>query len=121
MDGTGIELPATAIIREWKRMSFQEAMDLARLPDRVPSSSKSEKRFMSRQPPWIPGNELPLKAVGLGHVKVSRGAFGGVVYCMASLAASRVVEEEEVGNGNDKDNKFGIHVRETHVMSTRSA
>lgn len=31
------------------------------------------------------------------------------MYCMAPLAASRVVEEEEAENDNDKDNRFGIH------------
>lgn len=112
MDGTGQELqPCSASVSSWKRMSFQEAMDLTRLPDGILSRGKAEKRFMSRQPPWIPGKELPLEAVGLGHVRVARGAFGGVVYCMAPLAASRVVEEEDVEGGNDKEKGLAIHVR----------
>ncbi|KAI5460895.1 thioesterase-like superfamily-domain-containing protein [Mariannaea sp. PMI_226] len=90
-------------------MSAQEALELIPLPDATSTNGRREKRFMSRQPAWVPGKELPMDSVGLGHIKMTRGAFGGVVYAMAPLAAARTVEEEETERGTDMGNKLGIH------------
>ncbi|KAL4723857.1 hypothetical protein ACLX1H_009502 [Fusarium chlamydosporum] len=63
--------------KEWKRLSFQEALELRRLPDE-PSAIKPVQRFISRQPAWIPGQELPWDAVGIPKPKITRGAYGAV-------------------------------------------
>ncbi|KAH7144312.1 thioesterase-like superfamily-domain-containing protein [Dactylonectria estremocensis] len=91
-------------------MSFQEAMELQKLPDVLSAGQKHEKRFMNRQPPWMPGTELPWESIGVSAVKVIRGAYGGVVYAMATLAAARVVEEEDIKSGYDeKEGRRAIH------------
>ncbi|KAK7427235.1 hypothetical protein QQZ08_006171 [Neonectria magnoliae] len=101
-----------ASAKEWKRMSFQEAMELERLPDDALGAQKPVARFMNRQPPWRPGAELPWESIGVSAAKISRGAFGGVVYAMAPLAAARVVEDEDGESGNNgKENRRAIHDR----------
>jgi hypothetical protein len=94
--------------KEWKRLSFQEALELARLPDDTSSTQQAVQRFMSRQPAWTPGQELPWDAVGIPPPKITRGAYGAVVYALSALAATRVVEEED--HGNSDENRRGIHV-----------
>lgn len=104
---------ALATAKEWKRMSFQEAMELERLPDDAPGAQKPVAKFMNRQPPWMPGAELPWESIGVSAAKITRGAFGGVVYAMAPLAAARVVEDEDGESGSHgKGNKRAIHVSE---------
>ncbi|KPM36390.1 hypothetical protein AK830_g10165 [Neonectria ditissima] len=101
--------------KEWKRMSFQEAMELERLPDDGSGAQKPVAKFMNRQPPWLPGAELPWETIGVSAAKITRGAFGGVVYAMAPLAAARVVEDEDGESGNHgKGSKRAIHVSETN-------
>ncbi|KAM5354027.1 hypothetical protein ACJ41O_000677 [Fusarium nematophilum] len=96
--------------KEWKRLSFQEALELTRLPDEKSGPQPPTKRFMSRQPAWVPGNELPWESKGLTISKVTRGAFGGVVYAQAPLAAARVVEQEDLDDGNGVNgSRRGIH------------
>ncbi|KAF5653089.1 thioesterase thiol ester dehydrase-isomerase [Fusarium sp. NRRL 25303] len=93
--------------KEWKRLSFQEALELARLPDDTSSTQQAIQRFMSRQPAWTPGQELPWDAVGIPPPKITRGAYGAVVYALSALAATRVVEEED--HGSVDENRRGIH------------
>ncbi|RKL04084.1 hypothetical protein BFJ68_g11269 [Fusarium oxysporum] len=93
--------------KEWKRLSFREALELARLPDDTSSKQQAVQRFMSRQPAWTPGQELPWDAVGIPPPKITRGAYGAVVYALSALAATRVVEEED--HGNVDENRRGIH------------
>ncbi|KAF4450336.1 hypothetical protein F53441_6619 [Fusarium austroafricanum] len=93
--------------KEWKRLSFQEALELTRLPDEDPTTQQPVRRFMSRQPAWIPGQELPWGAVGIARPKITRGAYGAVVYTQAALAATRVVEQED--DENKEKNRRGIH------------
>ncbi|KAF5007377.1 hypothetical protein FDECE_6308 [Fusarium decemcellulare] len=96
--------------KEWKRLSFQEALDLVRLPDEASGSQQPVKRFMSRQPAWEPGKELPWESLGLAPPKLTRGAYGAVVYAQSSLAAARVVEQEDREEGNGVNgNRRGIH------------
>lgn len=96
---------------EWQRLSFQEAFELIPLPDETSNVSQTKtQRFMSLQPAWAPGNELPWHTIGEKHKKLSKGAYGAVVYAQAPFAASRVVEEEDRDIGNRDRAKFGIHV-----------
>ncbi|XEV00252.1 hypothetical protein FSHL1_005539 [Fusarium sambucinum] len=92
--------------KEWERLSFQEAMELSRLTDDA-SRGQATQRFMSRQPAWTPGQELPWGAVGIPPPKITRGAYGAVVYTQASLAAARVVEQED--ESERIGNRRGIH------------
>jgi hypothetical protein len=64
---------------------------------------------MSCQPAWTPGQELPWDAVGIPPPKITRGAYGAVVYTLASLAAARVVEQED--ESEQMKTRRGIHVR----------
>lgn len=97
-----------AVPKEWERLSFQEALELHRLPDPT-SAIQATQRFMSRQPAWTPGQELPWDAAGIPKPKITRGAYGAVVYTQAALAATRVVEQED--ESENKENRRGIHVR----------
>ncbi|GAO17079.1 hypothetical protein UVI_02003510 [Ustilaginoidea virens] len=91
---------AIAAYREWPRMGFQEFMELVPIPDEGCQPGPGIKRFMSRQPAWMPGKELPWDAL-FQNIKGQRprhsglGVFGGCVYAQAALAASRAVEEED--------------------------
>lgn len=75
---------------KWPRKSFQEAMELTRLP----ASDTPTTRFMSRQPAWRTGGELAAVA-SRQMPELGLAAFGGCVYAQAPLAAARVVEEED--------------------------
>ncbi|GAB0132391.1 hypothetical protein EsDP_00000829 [Epichloe bromicola] len=91
---------AIAAYREWPRKSFAEFMELVPIPDHICKQGKDIKRFMSRQPAWLEGKELPWDVL-FQNIKGPRprhtglGVFGGCVYAQASLAAARAVEEEE--------------------------
>ncbi|KAG6036343.1 hypothetical protein E4U41_005750 [Claviceps citrina] len=91
---------AVAAYREWPRKSFAEFMELVPISYHVCKQDNGTKRFMSRQPAWTPGNELPWDVL-FQNIKGPRprhsglGVFGGCVYAQASLAAARAVEEEE--------------------------
>ncbi|KAK2605879.1 hypothetical protein QQS21_003719 [Conoideocrella luteorostrata] len=118
--GSFVEARAKAIAayREWPRMGFNEFMELVHIPEEVCKRGQEVKCFMSRQPAWIPGNELPWKVLFENLKKPPRrrhtglGVFGGCVYAQASLAAARAVEEEErqqaAASGNIKSMP-GIH------------
>ncbi|KAG5925185.1 hypothetical protein E4U61_002299 [Claviceps capensis] len=89
-----------ATYREWPRKGFAEFMELVRIPDDVYAQGKGVKRFMSRQPAWTPGGELPWDALfqnlkGKPPRHSGLGVYGGCVYAQASLAAARAIEEEE--------------------------
>lgn len=95
--------------KEWQRLSFQEAFELIPLPDEPPAS-QPPRRFMSRQPAWAPGGELPWHTLGVQHKQLSKGAYGAVVYAQAPYAAAKVIErEDDEGRRGDKA-KYGIHV-----------
>lgn len=97
----------------WKRMSFQECMELARIPSTEDDDKKqnSIQRFQSRQPAWKPGQdlvwgEIPPQPSRAG--KPGPAAYGGHVYAQAALAAARAVEAEERDKPADK--RLAIHV-----------
>ena len=99
------------------RLAFQEAMAITPLPAADDASGRSLKRFISRQPAWKPGAELPWDALfskldGPRPRHSGPGAFGGHVYAQAPLAAARAVEEEDKrseSNGSQLGT-VGIHV-----------
>lgn len=86
--------------REWPRMGFEEFMGLSQIPEATHKQGPGVKRYMSRQPAWMAGNELPWDAL-FQNLKGPRprhsglGVFGGCVYAQAPLAAARAIEEEE--------------------------
>lgn len=107
-----------ATYREWPRKGFTEFMELVRIPDDIFTEGKGVKRFMSRQPAWTPGGELPWDALfqnlkGKPPRHSGLGAYGGCVYAQASLAAARAIEEEERQReeaSGDVKPRPGIHV-----------
>ncbi|RDA93512.1 hypothetical protein CP533_3981 [Ophiocordyceps camponoti-saundersi (nom. inval.)] len=87
-----------------RRLAFQEAMAMTAL---APPAGSPDRRFVSLQPAWKPGNELPWASLfknldGPVPRHSSAGAYGGHVFAQAPLAAARVVEDGEKG-------KLGIH------------
>lgn len=107
---------------EMSRMSIREALELARVPEAGDSHKDADtQRFMSCRPAWSPGEELPGFSLSVpdafkpGHTGAR--AFGGCVYAMASLAAARVVEQEDaVATANGKG-KRSIHVSHGEAKS----
>lgn len=95
--------------KEWQRLSFQEAFELIPLPDET-SPSQPARRFMSRQPAWAPGGELPWHTLGVEHKQLSKGAYGAVVYAQAPYAAAKVIEREDEEGRRGGKGKYGIHV-----------
>lgn len=89
------------------RLSFQENMELARLPQ---GQDSNIRKFISRMPAWKPGKGLPWdKIAGRRDSYRPRtfgpGAFGGHVYAQAPLAAAMVVEK-----GDEGKSPLGLHV-----------
>ncbi|KAF7563674.1 hypothetical protein G7046_g429 [Stylonectria norvegica] len=104
--------------KEWTRLSFQEAMELVRLSDETSASKPPVQKFMSRQPAWVPGKELPWTSEHANQVrKLTRGVYGGVVYTQAPLAAARIVEQEDRMNGN-VDTNAGFSIHSIHAVFT---
>ncbi|KAI1634076.1 thioesterase-like superfamily-domain-containing protein [Biscogniauxia mediterranea] len=91
-------------------LTFQEAMSLISLPDKVDGDGKLVKRYMSRWRPWVPGRDL---LGGKLPIHLDAAAFGGHVYSQAGMAASRAFLETRAAatatrNGR-ADKQFGIH------------
>lgn len=109
---------------QFPRRGFQEAMAITPLPAADDAQSRSLKRFISRQPAWKPGGELPWDALfsGLDGPRPRHsgpGVFGGHVYAQAPLAAARAVEEEDKSsesNGGPRGT-LGIHVSSLCIRS----
>ncbi|TFA97982.1 hypothetical protein CCMA1212_010215 [Trichoderma ghanense] len=96
--------------RKHPRLGFLEAMEMSRLPD----DGSNTHRFMSHQPAWQPGAELPWDGPDVpqeAKAFYNSKAYGGHVYVQAPLAAARVVEAEEAANKSHSNNgcRFGIH------------
>ncbi|EEU42664.1 uncharacterized protein NECHADRAFT_95805 [Fusarium vanettenii 77-13-4] len=97
-----------ASLEKCPRLSFQQAMELTRLPNRESGTGSVMLRFMNRQPPWATGDAIPWEASGIPRPPGTKVAFGGVVYAQAPLAAARAIESRADSN-SDKDRAFGIH------------
>lgn len=110
---------ADAPAREWPRMAFQEAMAMTPLPP-----AAGVKSFISRQPAWKPGAQLPWDALfrnldGPRPSFIGAGAYGGHVYAQAALAAARVVEDED-GAKVESGGKLGIHVSKARLSAAEA-
>lgn len=105
-----IPSPTMTSLEKCPRLSFQQAMELTRLPNRESGTGSVMLRFMNRQPPWATGDAIPWEASGIPRPPGTKVAFGGVVYAQAPLAAARAIESRADSNP-DKDRAFGIHVR----------
>lgn len=107
---TIIPSPTMASLEKCARLSFQQAMELPRLPDQESGTGSVMLRFMNRQPPWATGDALPWETSGIPRPPGTKVAFGGVVYAQAPLAAARAIASR-ADSSSDKDRAFGIHVR----------
>lgn len=85
------------------RKSFQEAMELTRLPNK---SNTTTQLYMSHCPAWKLGIDLP--AFDRPDLLPGKGAYGGVTLAQAALAAARALESEE--KKNDGSGFLGLHV-----------
>lgn len=105
------------------RLGFLENMEMVRLAGN--GDSDDTHHFMSRQPAWQPGAQLPWeKADDISRHKTAvyftTRAYGGHVYIQAPLAAVKVVEsEDETAKGAPNTGKFGIHVSLLIVVEKR--
>ncbi len=109
-----MKLPSAEEVRKGHgRLTYQEAMSLISLPDKVASGGDVTRRYMSRRSAWIPGVDFVPLAMELGTgVFKPTATYGGHVYSQAGLAASlsfRAAQKAAANGGQDK--KFGIHVR----------
>ncbi|KAI1818382.1 Thioesterase/thiol ester dehydrase-isomerase [Poronia punctata] len=107
-------LPSVEAVRKGHgRLTFQEAMRLIALPDKVADDGKVIRRYMSRRKVWITGDDLKPLAYEMGarNFKSGTSAYGGHVYGQAALAASRAFRASQTADGNNslEDKKLGIH------------
>lgn len=96
--------------KEHVRLSFEEALQLTPL-DNPDALQTNVKQYVSRQPAWKLGEELPWNSVDPSLAKqimLPKGAFGGVVYALAPLAAARAVDDEDQDAA--EKGALGIHV-----------
>ncbi|KAK3994224.1 thioesterase-like superfamily-domain-containing protein [Cladorrhinum sp. PSN332] len=83
------------------RLSFQEQMELIRLP-----SDGSAKKYMSTRSAYMPGSDFTKdKELPSFH----KAAFGGCVYGQAALAALRAQRELEAEEGRKPSERLDIH------------
>ncbi|GAW20751.1 hypothetical protein ANO14919_102620 [Xylariales sp. No.14919] len=94
------------------RLTYQEAMSLVSLPDKIVSQGEILKRYMSRRSAWVPGTDfLPLAIEqGISGFKLPIITYGAHVYSQAALIASISFRaaRKEAGNGG-RSKRFGIH------------
>ncbi|KAI5923573.1 thioesterase-like superfamily-domain-containing protein [Camillea tinctor] len=92
------------------RLTFQEAMSLIPLSDKVDGDGKVVKRYMGRRRPWVPGSDLP---GGRPPISLEAAAYGGHVYSQAGMVASRAFAETRLATAATRngraDKQFGIH------------
>ena len=109
---------AIASYREFPRMGFEQALELKQISEGSGQEHETRTRFMSCQPAWTTGGELPWDVLfkdidGPRPLSTGPGANGGCVYALALLAAARSVEHEEhglVSSGAVSKSRPGIHV-----------
>lgn len=76
-----------------RRLTFQEAMELAPLSN----IANSSRRFMSRRGAWLPGSDLEDLRDSTGpeaQFRAHDAAFGGHVYSQSVLAICRMIGRE---------------------------
>jgi hypothetical protein len=98
---------------EQHRQSWQEALELVKLPPR--DSSDDVFRYMGTRAGWIAHRDLVEFAgvLQLGdHPRTNaNAAHGGHAYCQAGLAACRAMAEIEKREGVGEGEKLDLHVR----------
>ncbi|KAI1340267.1 Thioesterase/thiol ester dehydrase-isomerase [Xylariaceae sp. FL0016] len=95
------------------RLTFQEAMSLAPLPDKN-ESGKVVKRYMSLRRAWIPGADVAAyqeRHLTREIIPMTKStAYGGSVYAQSGLAAARALADSQAGSQNGRSDKnYGIH------------
>ncbi|OTB06017.1 hypothetical protein M426DRAFT_319381 [Hypoxylon sp. CI-4A] len=94
------------------RLTFQEVMSLAPLPDEIENGSIT-KRYMSQRKAWSPLGDIPFASEdpeAEREIKdTPKTAYGGHVYAQAGLAASRAIDEIQAGQSGAPKKKVGIH------------
>ncbi|KAI1414774.1 Thioesterase/thiol ester dehydrase-isomerase [Hypoxylon sp. FL1857] len=98
-----------------KRLTFQEIMSLALLPDEI-ENGKVVKRYMSRRQAWFPEGDVPIASESpypeteTSHKSQKRKvAFGAHVYSQAGIVASRALAEAQTSQAGVSRKKVGIH------------
>lgn len=93
------------------RLSFQEIMSLASLPDQI-ENGKIVKRYMSQRRAWCPGESIPVTGPVNQNLRRREAGYGGHVYSQAGIAASRAFGETQATRTDLSSSlkKHGIHV-----------
>ncbi|KAI1426632.1 thioesterase-like superfamily-domain-containing protein [Xylaria sp. FL1777] len=108
-----MRLPSAEDVRKGHgRLTYQEALSLISLPDKVASGGQVIKRYMSRRSAWVPAVDfVPLAMeLGISSFKSAINTYGGHVYSQAGLAASLSFRAaQERGSNGVQDREFGIH------------
>lgn len=108
---------------KFPRLGFLENMEMVRLAGN--GDADDTHQFMSRQPAWQPGAQLPWEetddiAKHKTAVYFTTRAYGGHVYVQAPLAAVKVVEgEDELAKVTPNNGRFGIHVSLLIIVERR--
>lgn len=95
-----------------RRLTFQEIMSLAPLPDKI-ENDKTVKQFISQRAAWCPEADVQIASeqAYVGPVRSNKNvAYGAHVYSQAGLAASRALAEIQNSQGGASRKKLGIHV-----------
>ncbi|KAI2619433.1 Thioesterase/thiol ester dehydrase-isomerase [Hypomontagnella submonticulosa] len=94
-----------------RRLTFQEIMSLAPLPDKI-ENDKTVKQFISQRAAWCPEADVQIASeqAYVGPVRSNKNvAYGAHVYSQAGLAASRALAEIQNSQGGASRKKLGIH------------
>ena len=87
-----------------RRLSYQEAMDLMRLPSGSTPQGPVQ-RFMSTRAAFLPGSDLTSDVP-----RRYKAAYGGNVYAQAGLAACRAWRQLEDEKATEPSERLGLHV-----------
>ncbi|KAI0538066.1 thioesterase-like superfamily-domain-containing protein [Xylaria digitata] len=106
-------LPSAEDVRKgYGRLTYQEAMSVISLSDKVAGDGGIIRRYMSRRSAWIPGSDfVPLATEqGINSFKPATNTYGGHVYSQAGLAASLSVGSmQKAVNSGGQGKRVGIH------------
>ncbi|KAI1143258.1 Thioesterase/thiol ester dehydrase-isomerase [Hypoxylon sp. FL0543] len=96
-----------------RRLTFQETMSLAPLPDET-ENGKVVKRYMSQRKAWHPEGDVPIASEtpdpeASEKSQKRKVAYGAHVYSQAGMAASRALAEIQNSQAGTTRKKLGIH------------
>lgn len=98
---------------EDKRLSFQEQLELVKLP-----REGQAHRYISTRSAYLPGSDF---AKGKELPSFHTAAFGGHVYAQAGLAAYRAWRETEEEKGVPEHARLDIHVCSPQILCSRDS